>query len=205
MELEFTQSQAPVSPSSNSQSDSPSSPSPSDYTILAQRTPDYPVSQASNEPESILPSTLAAENAPGVLRKRVSSGAEETAARASKTPRAAQLPTLNQSPGTASGSGNRIATAMKLAAESKAVVEKKRLDFDRERWAKESETRFDQQELERERFAFEKAKWEKEREDHRAELLQKHRFEMINSLIEKGRTPEEAEQFLSLLEKSASK
>ncbi|ETP14079.1 hypothetical protein F441_10952 [Phytophthora nicotianae CJ01A1] len=81
---------------------------------------------------------------------------------------------------------------MKLAAESKANVEKQRLEFDKEKWST-------QEALERDRLAFEKSKWEKEREDRRSELNEEKRFHVLSSLIEKGRSAEEAEAFLNLL------
>ncbi|ETN13038.1 hypothetical protein PPTG_09013 [Phytophthora nicotianae INRA-310] len=118
----------------------------------------------------------------------------------SKKARLAPPPaTLNTSPQDARGSGSRIATAMKQAAESKAKVEKLRLEFDKEKWSSEAERQSDQQVLQRERLAFEKTKWEKEREDRRSELKQQQRFNVLNSLIEKGHSVEEAEAFLKLL------
>ncbi|ETL90857.1 hypothetical protein L917_10545 [Phytophthora nicotianae] len=90
---------------------------------------------------------------------------------------------------------------MKLAAESKANVEKQRLEFDKEKWSSETNEQsiHSQEALERDRLAFEKSKWEKEREDRRSELNEEKRFHVLSSLIEKGRSAEEAEAFPNLL------
>lgn len=56
-----------------------------------------------------------------------------------------------------------------------------------------------QQSTERERLDFGKTKWENEREDHRVEQQTQHRFQVLSSLIKKGRTAEEAKALVDLL------
>ncbi|KAG1686416.1 hypothetical protein DVH05_006618 [Phytophthora capsici] len=60
---------------------------------------------------------------------------------------------------------------MQMSYESKAYVEKQRLDFDREKWPSETQ-QSDKHALERDHLAFEKSKWEKERDDRPSELKQ---------------------------------
>ncbi|KAJ8527402.1 hypothetical protein ON010_g14862 [Phytophthora cinnamomi] len=86
-----------------------------------------------------------------------------------------------------------------MAAKTKAVVDKQRLTFDRERWTSDAERFEAKQAVERKRLAFEKEKWETERIDTRAAMRKQQRYQVLSSLIEKGRTAEEAKAFLDLL------
>ncbi|POM76183.1 Hypothetical protein PHPALM_6609 [Phytophthora palmivora] len=91
---------------------------------------------------------------------------------------------------------------MRVAAESKARVEKRRLDFEMEKWSSEALRVSEQRSLEQERLAFEKTKWEKEREDREdreQERKQEHRFQVLSSLIEKDLSAKDSEEFLKLL------
>ncbi|POM64536.1 Hypothetical protein PHPALM_19922 [Phytophthora palmivora] len=87
---------------------------------------------------------------------------------------------------------------MRVAAESKARVKKRRLDFEMEKWSSEAPRASEQRSLEQERLAFEKTTWEKEREGREQERKQEHRFQVLSSLIEKGLSAKDSEEFLKL-------